>query len=462
MSNVVRKSANGWVVVDTIVGRLRSDLQAAQSAAAEASRRVFGGRRYRETAIEKAARVRGLIAALDTQAKRLEAMRGEALERRDAEADRLRAEADRRLAEVTSDLADAVRRLPPALSAWRSASWASWTHGIAHSHVLLGALRPQTGQAMGRNHGFGWDVRTPTFVSIRAAVEISHRRQDRESALGLARSLLLRVLACTPPGKLRLSVFDPTGLGQSVASLLELGEYDRDLIGGKVWSSSEDLHRVLAEHTAHIELVIQKYLRAEYETLDEFNAAAREIAEPYRLLVIVDAPTGFDERSQAELRRIVESGPRCGVATLLLTDEDVQSPHGISLATLPQSMQRISLHKPFATVGGTSISLELNPETDAEAPRDVLASIVDQVGRAAQESTAGAVSFEKSFACSARPPPRGASAGCRDSRLRWTSTIRRAGGRSRRSSPSRRRSASAARATSPRWRSTLRTPRVRC
>jgi hypothetical protein len=52
-------------------------------------------------------------------------------------------------------------------------------------------------------------------------MQLRHTRADRETALGLARSVLLRALACTPPGKLRTSVFDPTGLGQSVSSLLE-------------------------------------------------------------------------------------------------------------------------------------------------------------------------------------------------------------------------------------------------
>ena len=73
-----------------------------------------------------------------------------------------------------------------------------------------------------------------------------HVHGDRPAALGAARSVLLRALACTPAGKLRLSVFDPAGLGQSVAALLELGEYDRELIGGKVWSSGEDLRHMLA------------------------------------------------------------------------------------------------------------------------------------------------------------------------------------------------------------------------
>ena len=39
--------------------------------------------------------------------------------------------------------------------------------------------------------------------------------------------------------------------------------------------------------------MIQKYLRTTYETIDAFNGAAGEIAEPYRQLAVCDFPTGF-------------------------------------------------------------------------------------------------------------------------------------------------------------------------
>jgi energy-coupling factor transporter ATP-binding protein EcfA2 len=297
-----------------------------------------------------------------------------------------------------TELASVMRRLPPGMSPWSSPGWLSWSPGLTHTNVLLGMLRPQHGQAPGKHHGFAWSARLPTFVSIREPVELSHRRRERDAALGFARSLMLRALACTPPGKLRLFVFDPTGLGQSVASLLELGEYNRELIGGKIWSSSEDLRRLLSEQTAHIELVIQKYLRAEYATLDEFNSVAGEIAEPYRLLTIIDAPSGFDEAALAQLRRIVENGPRCGVSTLLVTDEDLPTPYGVSLEPLRVSMRTIRLGLPFTgTAGARPTAFELITDTDVEAPAPVAASIIRQTGKAAADASTTAVSFERTF-----------------------------------------------------------------
>ena len=53
--------------------------------------------------------------------------------------------------------------------------------------------------------------------------------------------MMLRQLLSVAPGKVMFCVFDPVGLGQSAGDLLDLAEYDADLIGGKVWSSSQDL-----------------------------------------------------------------------------------------------------------------------------------------------------------------------------------------------------------------------------
>ena len=394
---VSRHPQGGWVVDEQITSQLNTDLRRAQSLAREASERTFAGRQRRE-AREMASWVLETVRALEAEADRLAESRDELLARRDKESEALRNTADEQLGERMARLSEAMRRLPPCMTPWSNPSWLSWSPALTHSEVLLGSVRLRASLVPGKNHGFAWDARTPVFVSARGAMHLVHRRQDRANAHALARSILLRALASTPPGKLQLSVFDPTGLGQSVASLLELGEYDRDLIGGKVWTSGDDLHRLLTEQTAHIELVIQKYLRNEYATLGEFNADAGEIAEPYRLLTIFDAPSGFDERSFAELRRILENGPRCGVATLIVTDEDLELPHGISMESLPAGLQTVSLHLPFGNAQPDGdVPFDLIPETDAGAPSSVVASIIDQVGKSAQQSDSNVVTFEKTF-----------------------------------------------------------------
>ena len=51
-----------------------------------------------------------------------------------------------------------------------------------------------------------------------------------------------------------------------------------------------------------MENVIQKYLRNEFETIEEYNAQAGEVAEPFRVLVVANFPANFS----------AEAGPPAG------------------------------------------------------------------------------------------------------------------------------------------------------
>jgi len=42
-----------------------------------------------------------------------------------------------------------------------------------------------------------------------------------------------------------------------------------------------------------MEKVIQKYLRNRYNSIDEYNREAGQLAEPYQLLVIAELPERF-------------------------------------------------------------------------------------------------------------------------------------------------------------------------
>lgn len=395
----VRRGATGWVVSDEIVERLRRHMHEARAEARDAATRMFGAGRARENARAKAEVVQRTIASLQAEAATLRRqLSTHGIAARNADVARRRIEADRDLADASQRLSEAVEQLPPAFKPWDAPAWRAWAPALDHAEVLYGFLRLQREQVPPPIHDFGWNVRVPVFVPTRGALHLAHARSSRQAAHGAARSLLLRAIAATPPGKLRLTIFDPLGLGESVAPLLELGEYDRELIGGKVWSSSEDLRRILGEHTAHIELVIQKYLRAEFAKLEDFNAAAGEIAEAYRLLVIFDAPSGFDEATARELTRILENGQRCGVATLLVTDRELPAPYGVDFGRLPANVRTFQLPGTSAFPAGSSVQFELTPSTDDEARAEIARSIVAQVGSEATKLTSSAVTFQRAFA----------------------------------------------------------------
>lgn len=142
----------------------------------------------------------------------------------------------------------------------------------------------------------------------------------RNGALATLFNTALRVLVAFPPGKARLTIIDPIGLGQSFAALMHLADHDESLVGTRIWTDTAHIERRLSDLTEHIEKVIQKYLRNRYETIDAYNREAGEMTEAYQFLVVADFPTGFSELALERLASIVNSGPQCGVFTLILHD----------------------------------------------------------------------------------------------------------------------------------------------
>jgi len=149
-------------------------------------------------------------------------------------------------------------------------------------------------------------------------------------------AVLLRLLALLPSGKARFLFFDPVGLGQNVTPFMHLADYDEQLITGKAWTEPPHLEQRLVDLTEHIENVIQKYLRNQYATIEDYNMQAGEIAEPYRFLVVLDFPVNFSETAARRLVSIAQNGPRCGVYPLVVADTGRELPYGFNLADLEQ------------------------------------------------------------------------------------------------------------------------------
>ena len=141
-----------------------------------------------------------------------------------------------------------------------------------------------------------------------------------ESNFRTLQSTMLRVLASLPAGKVRFTVIDPVGLGQSFAGFMHLADHDELPMIEKIWTEPRHIEQQLNDLTEHMENVIQTYLRNEYETIDEYNAAAGEIAEPYHFLVMADLPANLTENAGQRLTSIAQTGARCGVYTLMACD----------------------------------------------------------------------------------------------------------------------------------------------
>jgi len=222
----------------------------------------------------------------------------------------------------------------------------------------------------------------------------------RRAILGL-QAVLFRYLATIPPGALRLTFIDPLGLGENAAPFMHLADHDEQLVTYRAWTEPAHIEQRLAELTEHMENVIQKYLRNEYATIEEYNAQAGEIAEPYRFLVVFDFPTNFSADAARRLLSIAQNGPRCGVYAIILADPTKEMPHGFNLADLERACTVISWNgEHFVWEDEDFRHCVLELDTPPE-PR-LFNRILDAVGEAAKE--AGKV--EVPFARIAPPPER--------------------------------------------------------
>ena len=176
----------------------------------------------------------------------------------------------------------------------------------------------------------------PAFLPFpkRGGFLLKARDEGRLVAIAILQNLMLRFLSALPPGKVRFTIIDPVGLGDNFAEFMHLADYDELLVTNRIWTEASQIEQRLADLSAHMENVIQKYLRREFRTIEEYNSAAGEVAEPYRVLVVANFPVNFTVESARRLVSIVNSGASCGVFSLVSVDMRQPMPHGFNLADL--------------------------------------------------------------------------------------------------------------------------------
>lgn len=176
----------------------------------------------------------------------------------------------------------------------------------------------------------------PALVTLREQPSLvaTAEGEGRTRAIELLQTLMVRYLTAMPPGKVRFTICDPLGLGESFSSFMHLADHDEGLINGRIWSEPRDIDQQLTRLTAHMETILQKYLRNEYESIHEYNQQAGEVAEPFQILVIANFPHGFSDTAAKRLLSLVTGGPRCGVFVLLSLDNKQRLPNDFSLEDL--------------------------------------------------------------------------------------------------------------------------------
>lgn len=224
---------------------------------------------------------------------------------------------------------------------WNDPAWQTWTppHEFAsifrfgQLHVDLKQISEDVLQYGRLRVDQNPELAVPALLNFpdRCSLLIETDQEGRDEATRAVQAVMARLLTSLPPGRVHFIIIDPLGLGENFAGFMHLADHDEKLVGNRIWTDSTHIEQRLSDLTDHMENVIQKYLRNEFETIEAYNRQAGELAEPYRFLVITNFPANFNELAVRRLSSIVNSGARCGVYTLIAHDTRQRVPHGIEM-----------------------------------------------------------------------------------------------------------------------------------
>lgn len=227
-------------------------------------------------------------------------------------------------------------------------------------------------------------IKVPALVAFpeKGSIYIRASGDGRAEGIKILQNLMLRCITGLPPAKVRFTIIDPIGLGENFSAFAHLADHDEKLVNSRIWTETEHIEKRLADLTEHIENVIQKYLRNQFDSLEEYNEFAGEVAEPYRILVISHLPAGFSEKTMRRLLSITNSGARCGVFTFIMVDESQPTPRDFEMSDLEQNSTVLQWQDDHfvwkdEVFGQYPLKLESPPSSD------LCTTLMQQIGEAA-------------------------------------------------------------------------------
>lgn len=235
----------------------------------------------------------------------------------------------------------------------------------------------------------------PAFLPFPEKCSVLFRCRDEGRAAGVSalQATMLRFLTGLPPGKVRFTIVDPVGLGDNFAAFMHLSDFDEKLVTSKIWTDPRDIEQRLVDLTDHTASVIQKYLRNQYKSIEEYNRAAGEVAEPYRVLVVANFPNNFTPESAKRLVSLANSGPSCGVCVLVTADTKAPMPRDFNIADLEAASYTLAWKEGRFVPKDAALGA-FPPTIDTPPDPATVAQIVQRVGKGSKEAARVEVPFE--------------------------------------------------------------------
>ena len=138
---------------------------------------------------------------------------------------------------------------------------------------------------------------------------------------GFIRQLVLGALWNTGPGELAIEIFDPK-LRPIMGPFAELRKAGT-LFPGRVTRTDElerSTDRLLREARR-----ISDLFRGRDMNLGNLKKEAEDIAEVYHLVIVLDFPLGFDDRTYRNVQLLLDAGPLCGISFLVHHNTSIKS-----------------------------------------------------------------------------------------------------------------------------------------
>ncbi|MGD0139682.1 MAG: FtsK/SpoIIIE domain-containing protein [Tepidisphaeraceae bacterium] len=316
-----------------------------------------------------------------------------------------RAVLEKRWAEGLKSIQEPIREEGNANVAWSDPIWDDWkgpkkfpaTIRFGQLQVDLKSMVAEVAKEAPFTLPLPETFSVPALMAYpkQASIMIHTDRPGRMDSIQAMQMIMTRLLTTIPPGRVRFTMIDPVGLGQNFAGFMHLADYDEALVGGRIWTDGEQIDQRLANLTEHMETVIQKYLRNEFATIDDYNAQAGELAEPYRYLVISDFPVNFSDEAMRRLSSIASTGSRCGVYTLVMRDTRVSTAGGGAMHLDDLEAHSVNLVREGDRFVWRDPVFNRFPLSLDQAPTDEeLSKILHIVGKGAREAKRVEVSFD--------------------------------------------------------------------
>lgn len=198
----------------------------------------------------------------------------------------------------------------------------------------------------------------PVYLPVRSNVVFSG---DSDAAAQAARSWISRLLACRPPGELRVRFADPTYMGNSLGPFFAL--FGAEQLAGKGPAvSTTEINQMIEWARARAAQVNLQALRGIHASIDEFNATSRT-PEHYLAVVAFGVGGEWTAAQVNSLAHLAEMGPPCGVFVIAaLSHQDTKD------SAMTKAVEKLRSARWTSTLDGCTSQQELSAELSGVGP----------------------------------------------------------------------------------------------